>query len=72
MRLLLLLLPWSCSFASPQARRSKVKVCDLGSAMLAGENERTPYLVSRFYRAPEVVLGLAYGEAVIQIYIDSY
>lgn len=46
----------------PQARRSKVKVCDLGSAMLAGENERTPYLVSRFYRAPEVILGLPYGE----------
>jgi serine/threonine protein kinase len=46
-----------------QARRSKVKICDLGSAMLAGENERTPYLVSRFYRAPEVILGLAYGEA---------
>lgn len=47
-----------------QARRSKVKVCDLGSAMLAGENERTPYLISRFYRAPEVILGLAYGEWV--------
>eukprot|EP00775_Hariotina_reticulata_P005775 gene5775-6014_t len=42
------------------ARRSKVKICDLGSAMLAGENERTPYLVSRFYRSPEVILGLAY------------
>jgi serine/threonine protein kinase len=42
------------------ARRSKVKICDFGSAMFAGENERTPYLVSRFYRAPEVILGLAY------------
>jgi hypothetical protein len=31
--------------------------------MFAGENERTPYLVSRFYRAPEVILGLAYGES---------
>lgn len=39
-----------------------MKICDLGSAMLAGENERTPYLISRFYRAPEVILGLAYGE----------
>jgi serine/threonine protein kinase len=38
------------------------QICDFGSAMFAGENERTPYLVSRFYRAPEVVLGLAYGE----------
>lgn len=42
-------------FAPPQ-------ICDFGSAMFAGENERTPYLVSRFYRSPEVILGLAYGE----------
>lgn len=34
--------------------------------MLAGENERTPYLISRFYRAPEVILGLAYGEYACQ------
>jgi len=54
-----------CSCPPPlQARRSKVKICDLGSAMLAGENERTPYLISRFYRAPEVILGLAYGEGL--------
>lgn len=33
--------------------RTIVKVCDFGSAMFAGENEVTPYLVSRFYRAPE-------------------
>lgn len=51
-----------CCVPLSQARRSKVKICDLGSAMLAGENERTPYLVSRFYRSPEVILGLAYGE----------
>jgi hypothetical protein len=30
--------------------------------MFSGDNEITPYLVSRFYRAPEVVLGLPYGE----------
>ncbi|GIL68379.1 hypothetical protein Vafri_21678 [Volvox africanus] len=42
------------------ARRTKVKLCDFGSAMLAGENELTPYLVSRFYRAPEVILGMKY------------
>ncbi len=44
------------------ARRTKVKLCDFGSAMLAGDNEVTPYLVSRFYRAPEVILGMKYGE----------
>ncbi|GLI63601.1 hypothetical protein VaNZ11_006603 [Volvox africanus] len=46
------------------ARRTKVKLCDFGSAMLAGENELTPYLVSRFYRAPEVILGMKYDYAM--------
>lgn len=41
-------------------RRTVVKICDFGSAMFAGDNEITPYLVSRFYRAPEVILGLPY------------
>ena len=41
-------------------RRTVVKICDFGSAMFAGDNELTPYLVSRFYRAPEVILGLPY------------
>lgn len=31
-----------------------IKLCDLGSASDAVENEITPYLVSRFYRAPEI------------------
>lgn len=37
-----------------------VKLCDFGSAMdeLSGETDPTPYLVSRFYRAPEVILGV--------------
>nr|BBC28445.1 serine/threonine-protein kinase PRP4 [Yamagishiella unicocca] len=46
------------------ARRTKVKLCDFGSAMLAGDNEVTPYLVSRFYRAPEVILGMKYDFAM--------
>ncbi|KFK43597.1 hypothetical protein AALP_AA1G147000 [Arabis alpina] len=37
-----------------------LKLCDFGSAMFAGKNEVTPYLVSRFYRAPEIILGLLY------------
>ena len=32
--------------------------------MFAGENEITPYLVSRFYRAPEIILGLPYDHAI--------
>lgn len=31
-----------------------LKLCDFGSASHAHENEVTPYLVSRFYRAPEI------------------
>lgn len=34
--------------------KTVVKLCDLGSASDASENEITPYLVSRFYRAPEI------------------
>lgn len=33
---------------------SMLKICDLGSASDASENDITPYLVSRFYRAPEI------------------
>jgi len=31
-----------------------VKLADFGSASFTSENEITPYLVSRFYRPPEV------------------
>jgi serine/threonine-protein kinase PRP4 len=31
-----------------------IKLADLGSASDASENDITPYLVSRFYRAPEI------------------
>ena len=41
--------------------KSVLKLCDFGSAMFDGDNEITPYLVSRFYRAPEVILGLPYS-----------
>ena len=34
--------------------KSVLKVCDLGSASDTSEAEITPYLVSRFYRAPEI------------------
>ena len=38
-----------------------LKLCDFGSALFNADNELTPYLASRFYRAPEVVLGLPYS-----------
>ncbi|KAH0542687.1 hypothetical protein FGG08_002920 [Glutinoglossum americanum] len=52
--------------------RNVLKICDLGSASDAADNEITPYLVSRFYRAPEIrgsrvdvlVLGIPYDFAI--------
>jgi serine/threonine-protein kinase PRP4 len=41
-----------------------IKVCDFGCAMLARMSEVTPYLVSRFYHAPEIMLGLPYDHAL--------
>jgi len=39
---------------------SSVSICDFGSAIDNQESAEmvTPYLVSRFYRAPEIILGL--------------
>ncbi|KAF9584180.1 U4/U6 small nuclear ribonucleoprotein prp4 [Lunasporangiospora selenospora] len=44
--------------------KTVLKLCDLGSASDTTENEITPYLVSRFYRAPEIILGLPYDPAL--------
>jgi serine/threonine-protein kinase PRP4 len=42
--------------------KNVVKICDFGSACFVDEcDPPTPYLVSRFYRAPEIILGLSYG-----------
>lgn len=42
-----------------------VKLCDFGSAFKEADsgngNDPTPYLVSRYYRAPEVILGLKFN-----------
>ncbi|KAI8324603.1 kinase-like protein [Martensiomyces pterosporus] len=46
------------------SQRNIVKLGDLGSACDASENEITPYLVSRFYRAPEIILGMSYDYAI--------
>ena len=45
---------------------SKVFLCDFGSAVSWSERVEmiTPYLVSRFYRAPEIILGLVPDYAI--------
>ncbi|CEM14013.1 unnamed protein product [Vitrella brassicaformis CCMP3155] len=45
-------------------RFSSIKICDLGSASDVSENEITAYLVSRFYRAPEIILGCKYDTQI--------
>lgn len=42
------------------ANRSSIKVIDFGSSCMADEKVYT-YIQSRFYRSPEVILGLPYG-----------
>lgn len=49
--------------------RNILKICDLGTAIdrsdaATAHNEITPYLVSRFYRAPEIILGMPYDYAI--------
>ena len=44
--------------------KSVLKLCDFGSASDAKDAEITPYLVSRFYRAPEIILGCNYDYAI--------
>lgn len=44
--------------------RNLLKICDLGSASPTTENLTAPYLVSRFYRAPEIILGLPYDTGI--------
>lgn len=44
--------------------RNIVKIADLGSASPITENVTAPYLVSRFYRAPEVILGIEYDYGI--------
>ncbi|CEM17840.1 unnamed protein product [Vitrella brassicaformis CCMP3155] len=45
-------------------RFSSIKICDLGSASDVSENEITAYLVGRFYRAPEIILGCKYDSQI--------
>lgn len=44
--------------------RAVLKLCDLGSAFTVDEVVVTPTLVSRFYRAPEIMLGHMYGTGI--------
>jgi serine/threonine protein kinase len=44
--------------------KAVLKLADFGSAGNARDNDITPYLVSRYYRAPEIILGLPYDYGI--------
>ncbi|XP_038216440.1 serine/threonine-protein kinase prp4 [Zerene cesonia] len=41
-----------------------LKLCDFGAASQVSDNDITPYLVSRFYRSPEIILGVPYDHGI--------
>ena len=42
------------------SKRPIIKLCDFGSAkVLSKEGKNTPYVVSRYYRAPELILAIS-------------
>lgn len=46
-----------------------IKICDFGSAkVIDTSGKNTPYIVSRFYRAPELILGVSSYGAKIDIW----
>lgn len=45
-------------------KKNVLKLCDFGSAANVDDSEATPYMVSRFYRAPEIILGIPYQHSI--------
>lgn len=46
-----------------------VKICDFGSSkILSAKGKNTPYIVSRYYRAPELVLSICKYSTAIDIW----
>lgn len=42
----------------------RIKLCDFGSCLTVDEAAPTEYMVSRFYRAPEIMLGCPFDTPV--------
>ena len=49
---------------NPEHQPYRVKIIDFGSALNTSEAVCNTYLQSRYYRAPEVILGLPFCEAI--------
>jgi serine/threonine-protein kinase PRP4 len=41
-----------------------VKICDFGTALTTDEANLVDYMQSRFYRAPEIILGCPYDASI--------
>jgi len=46
----------------------EVKICDLGAAKVLDKEMNTPYVVSRYYRAPELILGAKIYDCSIDVW----
>lgn len=44
--------------------KTEVKVCDFGSALEVSEEVKTAYMQPRYYRAPEIMLGIPYDTQI--------
>ena len=50
-----------------------VKICDFGSSkVIDSTGKNTPYIVSRYYRAPELLLCVAKYDTTIDIWGNQY
>lgn len=56
--------PENIMFVDPDRLPFRVKVVDFGSATGPSPTHHTSYMQSRYYRAPEVILGLGFDQAV--------
>lgn len=56
--------PENIMFVDPHRLPFRVKVVDFGSATQASSTSCTTYLQSRYYRSPEIILGLPFNEAI--------
>ncbi len=51
------------------SEKGEVKICDFGSSkVIDSEGKNTPYIVSRYYRAPELILCLTKYSTSIDIW----
>jgi len=55
--------PMDSTIATNDTHQERIKLIDFGSACFEGQMSHT-YIQSRFYRSPEVILGLAYDSAI--------